>query len=75
MNEAEEIAARLAAASQMFPLEIDGFASRAYVLAEGEAISVVVANRKGHVVREYRLEVQLVASVVPQQPADGGGAP
>lgn len=65
MAEADLIAARLASASQCFPLphsDVDGRAVRdsvVYVGAEGKVIAVTVADHDGSK-REYRAIVELV---------------
>ncbi|OBJ50798.1 hypothetical protein [Mycobacterium asiaticum] len=60
--EAHQIAARLAAASEVFPIKkTDDFDSRAEVTAEGDVITVVVTDHLGRAKREYRAVIQYVA--------------
>ncbi|BBY61153.1 hypothetical protein [Mycolicibacterium sarraceniae] len=60
--EAHQIAARLAAASEVFPIrKPDDWDSRADATAEGDAITIVVTDHLGRAKREYRAVVQLVA--------------
>ncbi|EHB53791.1 hypothetical protein MycrhDRAFT_4254 [Mycolicibacterium rhodesiae JS60] len=62
-TEGHQIAARLAAASEVFPLRrSDDFDSRVDVTAEGDAINIVVTDHLGRAKREYRAVVQLVAA-------------
>jgi hypothetical protein len=72
-SETHLIAARLAAASQAFPIHHGDRASRADVTAEGDVITVVVTEHYGRGKREYRAEVRLVG-IVPEA-AEAGGAP
>lgn len=72
-GEAQLIAARLAAASEVFPIHHGKQASRADVTAEGDVITVVVAEHYGSGKREYRAVVQLVGGV--PEAAEAGGAP
>lgn len=72
-GEVHLIAARLAAASEVFPIHHGENASRADVSAEGDAVTVVVTNHRTGAKREYRAEVRLVGSV-PEAAAAGGGA-
>ncbi|KUI13607.1 hypothetical protein AU192_04180 [Mycobacterium lehmannii] len=61
-TEAHQIAARLAAASEVFPIKkTDDFDSRADVTAEGDVITVVVTDHLGRAKREYRAVIQYVA--------------
>ena len=60
MAEAQQIAARLAAASEVFPIRHGDWASRAFVAAEGDALTVTVTDHLGRGKREYRAVVQLV---------------
>jgi hypothetical protein len=61
MSEAHLIAARLAAASEVFPIEKDSdWDSRADASAEGNVITIVVTDHLGRGKREYRAVVQLV---------------
>lgn len=61
--EAHQIAARLAAASQVFPIQkIDDWDSRADASAEGDVITIVATDHLGRAKREYRAVVQLIAS-------------
>ena len=60
--EAHLIAARLAAASAVFPIKrTDDFDSRADVSAEGDVITIVVTDHLGRAKREYRAVIQCVA--------------
>ncbi|OBK51911.1 hypothetical protein A5656_25285 [Mycobacterium gordonae] len=60
--EAQQIAARLAAASEVFPIKkTDDWDSRADATAEGDAITVVVTDHMGRARREYRAVIQQVA--------------
>lgn len=60
--EAHLIAARLAAASEVFPIKrTDDFDSRADVSAEGDVITIVVTDHLGRAKREYRAVIQCVA--------------
>lgn len=60
--EAHLIAARLAGASEVFPIEkADDWDSTARVTAKGDVITVVVRDRMGRAAREYRAVIQLVA--------------
>lgn len=60
--EAHLIAARLAAASEVFPIKRTGdFDSRADVSAEGDVITIVVTDHLGRAKREYRAVIQCVA--------------
>lgn len=72
-GEAALIAARLAGASEVFPIPHGDWDSRADVTAESDSITVTVTDRTGSK-REYRAEVRLVGSV-PEALAAGGGAP
>ena len=61
-TEAHLIAARLAAASEVFPIKrTDDFDSRADVSAEGDVITIVVTEHLGRAKREYRAVIQCVA--------------
>lgn len=61
-TEAHLIAARLAAASEVFPIKrTDDFDSRADVSAEGDVLTVVVTDHLGRAKREYRAVIQCVA--------------
>jgi hypothetical protein len=68
--EAQQITARLAAASEVFPILHGDWDSRAYVTAEGNVLTVVVTDHLGRGKREYRAVVQLVG-----ESGDGGSAP
>ena len=60
--EASVIAARLASASEVFPLtRPDAFPSRVDVTAEGDALNVTVSERDG-AIREYHARLVLVGS-------------
>lgn len=62
-TEAHQIAARLAAASEVFPIaQADGWDSRAYVSAEGDVLTIAVTEHLGRARREYRAVVQYVAT-------------
>lgn len=62
MSEAQQIAARLAAASEVFPIKkADDWDSRADASAEGDVITVVVRDHMGRATREYRAVIQYVA--------------
>ncbi len=62
MTEEHTIAARLAAASQVFPIaKVDNWDSAARVTAEGNVITVVVRDHMGRATREYQAVLQLVA--------------
>ncbi|MBB4853764.1 hypothetical protein HNP40_001144 [Mycobacteroides chelonae] len=80
MLEAEQIAARLASASQLFPLlhsDVDGRAVRdsvVYVDHDGDVVTVCVTDFDG-TKREYRAVVQLASSTTSEMrsaPADSG---
>jgi hypothetical protein len=61
-TEADHIAARLAAASEVFPIKKpDDWDSVVHTAAEGDAITIVVTDHLGRGKREYRAVVQLVA--------------
>ena len=61
--EAHLIAARLAAASEVFPIKrTDDFDSRADVSAEGDVINIVVTEHLGRARREYRAVIEHVAT-------------
>lgn len=61
-TEAHLIAARLAAASEVFPIKkTDDFDSRADVSAEGDVLTIVVTDHMGRAKREYRAVLQCVA--------------
>lgn len=61
-TEAHLIAARLAAASEVFPIKrTDDFDSRADVSAEGDVITIAVTDHLGRAKREYRAVIQCVA--------------
>lgn len=61
--EAHQIAARLAAASEVFPIrKADDWDSRADASAEGDVITVVVRDHMGRATREYRAVIQCVAT-------------
>ncbi|WP_460359034.1 hypothetical protein [Mycobacterium sp. ZZG] len=61
-TEAHQIAARLAVASEVFPIKrTDDWDSRADVTAEGDVITVVVTDHLGRGKREYRAVIQCVA--------------
>lgn len=60
-TEAHLIAARLAGASEVFPIKkADDWDSTARVTAKGDVISVVVRDHMGRASREYRAVVQEV---------------
>lgn len=61
--EAHQIAAGLAAASEVFPIKnADDGDSRAHVMAERDVvISVVVTGHLGRAKREYRVVIQCAA--------------
>lgn len=62
-TEAHQIAARLAAASEVFPIkQADDWDSRADATAEGDVITVVVRDHLGRATREYRAVIQQVAA-------------
>jgi hypothetical protein len=61
-TEAQQIAARLAAASEVFPIKkTDDWDSRADATAEGDVITIVVTDHLGRAKREYRAVIQCVA--------------
>lgn len=61
-TEAHQIAARLAAASEVFPIKkVADWDSRADVTAEGDVITIVVRDHMGRARREYRAVIQFVA--------------
>lgn len=61
--EAHLIAARLAAASEVFPIQkADDWDSTARVTANGDVITVVVRDHMGRATREYRAVIQQVAA-------------
>ncbi|MBE5501842.1 hypothetical protein E3G66_004669 [Mycobacteroides abscessus] len=60
--EANVIAARLAGASEVFPIQkADDWDSTARVTAEGDVITVVVTDHMGRATREYRAVIHQVA--------------
>lgn len=60
--ESHVIAARLAGASEVFPIRrADDWDSTARVTAKGDVISVVVRDHMGRAMREYRAVIQQVA--------------
>lgn len=62
--EAHQIAAYLAAASEVFAIKkTDDWDSRADATAEGNVITVVVKDHLGRAKREYRAVVQSVAEI------------
>ncbi|MCZ0727954.1 hypothetical protein [Mycolicibacterium iranicum] len=62
-TEAHQIAARLAAASEVFPIrKTDDWDSRADATAEGDVITVVVRDHMGRATRRYRAVIQQVAT-------------
>lgn len=61
--EAHQVAARLAAASEVFPIaQADGWDARAYVSAEGDVLTIAVTEHLGRARREYRAVIQQVAA-------------
>lgn len=60
-TEAQQIATRLAAASEVFPIRRVDWDSRADATAEGDVITVVVTDHLGRAKREYRAVIQRVA--------------
>ncbi|SIE28700.1 Uncharacterised protein [Mycobacteroides abscessus subsp. abscessus] len=72
MSELRLIAARLAAASQLFPLphsDVDGRAVRdstVHVEGAGDSLSICVTDHDGSK-REYRAVVQLVSTSTPEK--------
>lgn len=63
MPESHTIAARLAAASEVFPIKkVDDWDSTARVTSDGDVITVVVRDHMGRATRTYRAVVQLVAA-------------
>lgn len=80
MSEASLVAARLAAASQLFPLphsDVDGRAVRdstVHVESEGYSLAITVTDHDG-VKREYCAVLQLVSTSHPEMrtvPTDSG---
>jgi hypothetical protein len=66
VEEAHAIAARLAAASEVFPIrKTDDFDSRADASAEGNVITVVVTDHLGRAKREYRAVIHCVPGDSP----------
>jgi hypothetical protein len=64
-TEAQQIAARLAAASEVFPIrQPDGWDSRVDVTADGDVLTIVVTGHLGRGKREYRAVLQVVAETV-----------
>lgn len=60
-GEASVIAARIAAASEVFRIKkVDDWDSRADVTSEGDVITVVVTDHLGRGKREYRARVELI---------------
>ncbi|SIK29003.1 hypothetical protein [Mycobacteroides abscessus] len=60
-TEAHLIAARLAGASEVFPIQkADDWDSTARVTAKGDVITVVVTDHMGRASREYRAVIQQV---------------
>lgn len=59
--EAEQIAARIAVASEVFPIKkTEDWDARADVNAEGDVIRIVVTDHMGRARREYRAVIQRV---------------
>ena len=74
MDEARTIAARLAVASEVFPVaKADDWDSTARATAEGNVITVVVTDHMGRATREYRAGLQLVAQT-EAAPVDPGAS-
>ena len=72
MPEANAIAARLAAASEVFPLvRRDDWDAVVHTTADNEVITIVVTEHKSQAKREYRAVVQLVAETTTA-PVDPG---
>ncbi|MDP7724394.1 hypothetical protein [Mycobacterium sp. TY814] len=64
VTEANVIAARLAGASEVFPIkQADDWDSTARVTVTGDVITVVVTDHMGRAKREYRAVIQQVAAV------------
>ena len=62
-SEAHSIAARLAAASEVFPIKkTDDWDSTVYASAEGDVITIVVTDHLGRAKREYRAVVQPIGA-------------
>lgn len=62
-TEAHQIAARLAAASEVFPIKkTDDWDSTARVTAEGDVITVVVRDHMGRATRKYQAVFQQVVT-------------
>lgn len=62
-TEAHQIAARLAAASEVFPIKkTDDWDSRADATADGDVITVVVRDHLGRATRRYRAVFQQVVT-------------
>ncbi|MBV5244332.1 hypothetical protein KUF57_12385 [Mycolicibacterium sp. PAM1] len=73
-NEAHLLAARLAAASEVFPIvKVDDWDSTARVTADGDTITIVVTDHMGRAPRAYRAVVQPVAET-PAAPVDPGAS-
>lgn len=63
-HETAAIAARLAAASEVFPIRKAGdWDGRADVTADGAVITITVSDHLGRAKREYRAVVQCVAEI------------
>jgi hypothetical protein len=61
--EAHQIAARLAAASEVFPIKkADDWDCRADATAEADVIAVLVRDHIGRVTRTYRAVIQQVST-------------
>lgn len=69
MTEAHTIAARLATASEVFPIaKADNWDSTARATAEGNVITVLVIDHMGRATREYKAVLQLVAEDARTEP-------
>ncbi|WP_137145083.1 hypothetical protein [Mycolicibacterium sp. CR10] len=65
--EARQIAASLAAVSEVFPIkQTDSWASRADAIADGNVLTIVVTDHLGRAQREYRAVIQLVFRITTQ---------
>lgn len=61
IDEAQQLASRLAAASEVFPIaRQDDWDATARVTAENDVLTIVVREHMGKATREYRAVLQLV---------------
>lgn len=75
-DEAHQIAARLATASELFPLvRQDDWDAVVHTTAENDVITIVVTEHKSQAKREYRAAVQLIAETPTAPVAPGAPTP